>query len=166
MGASYQESFDVKFPWNVEPGGGVGGGGEGGKSEPLLSEIESDKETVLDITKRIYGKEGKTVPKFDRKSFDNIVDYASKLDTKKSIYNTLLDNKVPNHYYITQTIVKLKNLEKKYGKDSNQYKKTYNKAKKSFDAFSFIPYFKGETISEKDEKHKKELRRKKAGAIR
>jgi hypothetical protein len=151
MGASYKESFDVDFPWDVEPTvGDEEGGGTGG-----LEVLEEDEvSTELD-----------EVPKLDKKSFDNIVDYASKLDTKEAIHKTLLDNKVPNYPGLTRIIIRLKNIEKKYGKDSKEYKKTYNKSKKWFDVLSFIPYY-DESIPEKDIKHKERLKRRKAGAIR
>ena len=142
-GASYKESYDVEFPWDVEP---------------IVIETETD-ETETDETAETE------VPKFDRKSFDNIVDYASGLDTKKAIHTTLRNNKVPNYSGLTKIIVRLKNIEKKYGKDSNQYKKVYNRSKKAFDVLSFIPYY-DESIPEKDVKHKEKLKRKKAGAIR
>ena len=68
-------------------------------------------------------------------------------------------------YWKEKNILKIKNLEKKYGKDSKEYKKTYNRSKKAFDVLSFIPYY-DESIPEKDVRHKEKLKRKKAGAIR
>ena len=168
MGASYKESFDVDFPWDVEPDTDTLPSGTGNKVidaaldrkikdlEAYKAELESDLGIV---------DKGEPAPKFDRKSFDNIVDYASGLDTKKAIHTTLRNNKVPNYSRLTNIIIRLKNLEKKYGKDSNQYKKVYNRSKKAFDVFSFIPYY-DESIQEKDARHKEKLKRKKAGAIR
>jgi hypothetical protein len=163
QGFSYKESFDKDFPWDEELSD---------EDLILVEEILEGKKTVLDLPKEYYGK-GEPPPKLDTKSFDDIVNYADKLDTKKDIYTSLLDEKVPNYYYLSNTIFKLKNLEKKYGKDSKQYKKTYNKAKKSFDVFqtSGLPYFRRkEQPTALQRLREKELlkskSKKKAGAVR